>query len=180
MYHDVSTKRLFLGDNGGLIHVYSIKKYPPKRLTSIKTSVTVGINSITCSDDHSKLFAGTAEGTIICLNLGHYGKEKRESSEYKYSLKGKTNCVSLTWDDANGGLLSGNESGNVAFWSPEENKCDYVFNAHMTRVTSMQWNKEDRRLITGSSDGKIKVWQLPKSWVDPVNAKKGKTLYFYI
>lgn len=167
MYHDVNSKRVFIGDSGGMIHVFSVKKYPPRRLTSIKTSVTIGIKTITCSDDHTKLFAGTSDGAVICLNLGAYGKEKRDTKEYPYSLQGKTKCVSLQWDEENSGLLSGNESGNVAFWSPEANKCEYVFNAHLSKVTCMNWRKSDRRLITGSTDGKIKVWKLPKSWVNP-------------
>lgn len=172
MYQDKERHRLFIGDSGGLIHVFSIKKYPPKRLTSIKTSVTCGIKSITCSEDHTKLFAGTTEGTILCFNLGEYGKEKSRSAEYPYSLKGKTKCISLCWDEAHTTLLSGNESGNVAVWSPETNKCDYVFNAHLNSVTSMYWNKNYRRLITGSSDGKIKVWQLPETWVNPGDVKR--------
>lgn len=66
------------------------------------------------------------------------------------------------------------ESGNVAVWSPEENKCEYVFNAHLKKVTSLHWNKDLRRLITGSSDGKIKVWQLPDTWVDGGKETKAK------
>lgn len=116
MYHDDERKRIFIGDNSGFIHVYSIKKYPPKRLTSIKTSVKVAIKSITCSKDHNKLFAGTSEGEILCFNLGGYGKEKKETQEYTYSLKGKSKCISLCWDESSQGLLSGNESGNVAAW----------------------------------------------------------------
>lgn len=174
LYHDKERNRIFIGDSGGLIHVFSIKKYPPKRLTSIKTSVTTSIKSIICSDDHKKLFAGTKDGTIMCFSLGGYGKEKKDTVEYPYVLKGKTKCATLQWDESSQGILAGNESGNCAVWSPETNKCEYVFNAHLNKVTSLYWNPGERKLISGSVDGKIKVWQLPKVWVDqPVPRKDG-------
>ena len=166
LFHDTDNKRLLIGDSSGMIHVYSVKKYPPKRLTSLSTSVNISIKSITCSQDKTKMFAGTSEGTILCFQLGPYGKEKKESAEYPYSLKGKTKCISLVWDETHKNLLAGNQSGNVAVWHPEENRCAYVFNAHLHKVTSLYWNREERKLITGSSDGKIKVWQLPLTWID--------------
>jgi WD40 repeat protein len=98
--------------------------------------------------------------------LGAYGKEKKETKEYTYKLKGKSKCISLGWDDEHQQLLTGNESGNIAVWSPESGKCDYVFNAHIKTVTSMNWNNTLRRLITASSDGKIKVWKLPVTWMN--------------
>jgi hypothetical protein len=78
-----------IGDNGGFVHVFSVKKYPPKRLASISTSTISAINSMTSDDDEDKLFAGTAEGQIICLHMGRYGKEKKQTKEYSYALKGK-------------------------------------------------------------------------------------------
>jgi WD40 repeat protein len=122
LYHDSNNKRLFIGDNSGMIHVFSIKKYPPKRLTSINTSTDATIKSIECSEDMSKMFAGTSEGNIICFNLGAYGKEKKDTKEFDSVLKGKTKCISLCWDSQHNNLLCGNESGNVAVWSPEDNK----------------------------------------------------------
>ena len=173
--------------------MFSVKKYPPKRLASISTSTVSAIKSMTTDDDEDKLFAGTAEGQIICLQLGKYGKEKKETKEYSYALKGmlltiillsimtkryhffiigKRKCVSLSYDQENDCLLSGNESGNVAVWHPDANQLAYVFNAHHNRVTSMSWDGATRRLVTGSSDGKIKVWKLPERWVDESNTKQ--------
>lgn len=176
LYNDAERHRLFMADSGGVIHVFSVKKYPPKRLTSIRTSVTNAIRSIACSESHDRLFAGTVDGSILCFNLGGYGKEKKDTKEYPYALKGKGKCQSLCRDEANNGVLSGNQSGNVAVWYPEENRCVYVFNAHLHKVTSMYWNKDERRLITGSSDGKIKVWQLPRNWVEVEGISKTKAI----
>lgn len=39
MYYDRDSSRIFIGENSGLIHVFSIKKYPPKRITSLRTPV---------------------------------------------------------------------------------------------------------------------------------------------
>ncbi|CAI2366253.1 unnamed protein product [Moneuplotes crassus] len=172
LFHDTENKRIFAGDNGGYIHVFSIKKYPPKRITSIRTSVSNSIATITSSEDMKKLYAGTADGMILCFDLGSYGKEKKNTKEYPYSLKSTTKCVSLEKDETHNTLISGNESGNVAIWSPEVKKCDYVFNAHLKSITSLHWNKDIRRLITGSSDGKIKVWKLPEVWMEPGQLKK--------
>jgi len=177
MYHDEDNSRIFIGDNGGFIHVFSIKKYPPKRLTSIRTSVSNAIKTLTISEDKTKLFAGTHDGLILCFDLGSYGKEKKGTKEYPYSLKGKTKCISLVRDENHGNLLSGNESGNVAVWAHEK-KCDYVFNAHIKGITSMHWNKDLRRLITGSLDGKIKVWKLPSIWVQPGKVKTITNILF--
>ena len=116
MYFDQPNKRMLIGDSTGVIHVFSIKKYPPKRITSIRTSVPLSINTIICSTDHNKLFAGTSDGSILCFDLGEYGKEKKETQEYTYHLKGKKKCVTLCWDESSNGLLSGNESGNIAVW----------------------------------------------------------------
>mmetsp|Transcript_19099 Transcript_19099/g.18731 ORF Transcript_19099/g.18731 Transcript_19099/m.18731 type:complete len:106 (+) Transcript_19099:801-1118(+) len=65
LFHDTENKRIFAGDNGGYIHVFSIKKYPPKRITSIRTSVSNSIATITSSEDMKKLYAGTADGMIL-------------------------------------------------------------------------------------------------------------------
>lgn len=170
--HDEEKKRLFIGDNSGTIHIFSIKRYPPKRLATIKTSIKTTLKSITFSDDYKKMFAGSIEGDILCFDLGDYGREKKDTKEYPYILKGKGKCQSLVWDENNKCILSGNKSGNIAIWLPEENRCLYVFNAHLHKVTSLHWDREQKRLITGSSDGKIKVWTLPHSFIETAKKKK--------
>jgi len=65
-----------------------VKKYPPKRLTSIKSSTTSALKCIVCSDEEDKLFAGTADGSILCFDFGEYGREKRNTKEYSFNLKG--------------------------------------------------------------------------------------------
>lgn len=122
LLHDKENRRIFAGDSGGYIHVFSIKKYPPKRITSIRTSVTNAIKTLTTSEDLTKLYAGTSEGLILCFDLGAYGKEKKQTKEYPYNLKGKTKCISLVKDETHNTLISGNESGNVGVWSPEQKK----------------------------------------------------------
>ena len=84
LLYDEENRRVFIGDNAGVIHVFSIKKYPPKRLTSIQTSVRNAIKTMTTSEDMKKLFAGTSDGHILCFDLGRYGKEKKETQEYPY------------------------------------------------------------------------------------------------
>ncbi len=80
------------------------------------------IKTLTCSEDKKKLYAGTSEGLILCFDIGSYGKEKKQTKEYPYSLKGSAKCVSLVKDETHNTLLAGNESGNVAVWSPESKK----------------------------------------------------------
>lgn len=129
--------------------------------------------------DEDKLYVGASEGCILCLNFGKYGKEKKNTKEFTYSLPSKRQCSVLRYDEDNQGLLAGNESGNVSVWHPDINVCSYVFNAHHKRISTMHWNHETRRLYTGSNDGKIKVWQLPEDWTpDEIIFKKpmGKLL----
>jgi WD40 repeat protein len=168
---DLKYDRLFTASEGGIIDIYSIKRFPPNKICS--TSITgVGvIKDIYININQFYVFSCDFKGKISVLDFGSINNPNNSGSSLCSEISqfgGKNPLRNIVYDENKRELITGDEAGKIVIWSIKTGQPIFSWNAHDNgnAVTRLYYDQNSRVLVSGGKDKNIKFWKLPDNWVN--------------
>ena len=168
---DLKYDRLFTASEGGIIDIYSIKRFPPNKICS--TSITgVGvIKDIYININQFYVFSCDFKGKITVLDFGSINNPNNSGSNLCSEISqfgGKNPLRNIVYDENKRELITGDEAGKIVVWSIKTGQPIFSWNAHDNgnAVTRLYYDQNTRVLVSSGKDKNIKFWKLPDNWVN--------------
>ncbi len=169
---DIKYDRLFTASEGGIIEIFSIKKFPPNKVCSTSITGVGNIRDIFININQFYIFACDVKGKISVLDFGSINNNNNNNNSNFCSeisqFGGKTALRAIIYDESKKELITGDESGKIVVWSIKTGQPIFSWGAHDngSAITKLTYDQKNRILISGSKDKSIKFWKLPDNWIN--------------
>ena len=169
---DIKYDRLFTASEGGIIEIFSIKKFPPNKVCSTSITGVGNIRDIFININQFYIFACDVKGKISVLDFGSINNNNNNNNSNFCSeisqFGGKTALRAIIYDENKKELITGDESGKIVVWSIKTGQPIFSWGAHDngSAITKLTYDQKNRILISGSKDKSIKFWKLPDNWIN--------------
>ena len=167
---DIKYERLFTASEGGVIDIFSFKRFPPNKICSTSITGVGNIRDIYININQFYVFTCDVKGKISVLDFGSINKNNNSSSYCSEisQFGGKTALRAIIYDEIKKELITGDENGKIVIWSIKTGQPIFSWAAHDNgfAVTKLFYNKNNRILISGAKDKSIKFWKLPDNWIN--------------
>ena len=168
---DLKYDRLFTASEGGIIDIYSIKKFPPKKICSTSITGLGNIKDIYININQFYIFACDFKGKISVLDFGSINSPNNSGNNLCSEISqfgGKNPLRNIVYDENKKELITGDEAGKIVVWSIKTGQPIFSWNAHENggAVTRLYYDPNSRLLVSGGKDKNIKFWKLPDNWVN--------------
>ena len=168
---DVKYDRLFTASEGGIIEIFSIKKFPPNKICSTSITGVGNIRDIFININQFYIFACDVKGKISVLDFGSINNNNNNNGNFCSEISqfgGKTALRAIIYDENKKELITGDESGKIVVWSIKTGQPIFSWGAHDngSAVTKLTYDQNNRILISGAKDKSIKFWKLPDNWIN--------------
>ena len=168
---DIKYDRLFTASEGGIIEIFSIKKFPPNKVCSTSITGVGNIRDIFININQFYIFACDVKGKISVLDFGSINNNNNNNNNFCSEISqfgGKTALRAIIYDESKKELITGDESGKIVVWSIKTGQPIFSWGAHDngSAITKLTYDQKNRILISGSKDKSIKFWKLPDNWIN--------------
>jgi hypothetical protein len=168
---DLKYDRIFTASEGGIIDIYSIKRFPPNKICSTAITGLGTIKDIYINVNQFYVFSCDFKGKITVLDFGSINKANNSGSNLCSEISqfgGKNPLRNIVYDENKKELITGDETGKIVVWSVKTGQPIFSWNAHENgnAVTKLFYDQNSRLLISGGKDKNIKFWKLPDNWVN--------------
>ncbi len=167
---DIKYDRIFTASEGGIIEIYSIKKFPPNKICSTSITGVGNIKDIYVNFNQFYIFSCDNKGKITVLDFGSINNNNNNNSHCTEisQFGSKTALRAIIYDENKKELITGDESGKIIVWSIKTGQPIFSWSAHESgsSINRLDYDQKNRILISGSKDKNIKFWKLPDNWVN--------------
>ena len=168
---DIKYDRLFTASEGGIIEIFSIKKFPPNKVCSTSITGVGNIRDIYLNINQFYIFACDIKGKISVLDFGSINNNNNNNNNFCSEISqfgGKTALRAIVYDENKKELITGDENGKIVVWSIKTGQPIFSWGAHNNgfAVTKLYYDQAQRILISGAKDKTIKFWKLPDNWIN--------------
>ena len=168
---DIKYDRLFTASEGGIIEIFSIKRFPPNKVCSTSITGVGNIRDIYLNINQFYIFACDIKGKISVLDFGSINNNNNNNNNFCSEISqfgGKTALRAIVYDENKKELITGDESGKIVVWSIKTGQPIFSWGAHDngSAVTKLYYDQAQRILISGAKDKSIKFWKLPDNWIN--------------
>ena len=167
---DLKHERLFTASEGGVIDIFSFKKFPPNKICSTAITGVGNIRDIFININQFYIYACDTKGKISILDFGSINN-KTNSSSFCSEISqfgGKIALRTIIYDEIKKELITGNENGKIIIWSIKTGQPIFSWAAHDngSAITRLYYDTNNRILVSGAKDKSIKFWKLPDNWIN--------------
>ena len=167
---DIKYDRIFTASEGGIIEIFSIKRFPPNKICSTSITGVGNIRDIFININQFYIFACDNKCKITVLDFGSANSNNNNNcicSEIS-QFGGKTPLRAIIYDENKKELITGDETGKIVVWSIKTGQPIFSWAAHdnNSAITRLYYDQKNRVLISGAKDKIIKFWKLPDNWVN--------------
>jgi WD40 repeat protein len=168
---DIKYERLFTASEGGVIEIFSFKKFPPTKICSTSITGVGNIRDFYININQFYIFACDVKGKITVLDFGSINNKNNNGTSDCSEISqfgGKTALRAIIYDEIKKELITGDENGKIVVWSIKTGQPIFSWAAHDngSAVTRLFYDKDKRILVSGSKDKSIKFWKLPDNWIN--------------
>jgi WD40 repeat protein len=167
---DIKYDRIFTASEGGIIEIFSIKRFPPNKICSTSITGVGNIRDIFININQFYIFSCDNKCKITVLDFGSTNGNNNNNSFCSEisQFGGKTPLRAIIYDENKKELITGDESGKIVVWSIKTGQPIFSWAAHdnNSAITRLYYDQNNRILISGAKDKIIKFWKLPDNWVN--------------
>ena len=168
---DIKYERLFTASEGGVVDIYTYKKFPPNKICSTSITGVGNIRDIYLNINQFYVFACDVKGKISVLDFGSINNKNNNGTSFCSEISqfgGKIALRAIIYDEVKKELITGDENGKIVIWSIKTGQPIFSWAAHDngSAVTKLFYNKNNRILVSGAKDKSIKFWKLPDNWIN--------------
>ena len=164
---DTKYNRFFTANEGGVIDIYSYKKFPPMKLSSTGITGNSHIRDIYINPTQLYIYACDSKGKISVIDFSGLNNNSSYCPEIS-QFGGKISLRQIIYDENKKELITGDESGKIIAWSLKTGQPIFSFSGSEgnSAITKLLYDKDIRLLLTGSKDNFVKFWKLPDDWIN--------------
>ena len=154
---DTKYNRFFTANEGGVIDIYSYKKFPPMKLSSTGITGNSHIRDIYINPTQLYIYACDSKGKISVIDFSGLSQ-----------FGGKISLRQIIYDENKKELITGDESGKIIAWGLKTGQPIFSFSGAEgnSAITKLLYDKDIRLLIAGCKNNMVKFWKLPDNWVN--------------
>ena len=164
---DTKNNRFFTANEGGVVDIYSYKKFPPIKLSSTSITGNSHIRDMYINVTQLYIYACDVKGKISVIDFGALNNNSNYCPEIS-QFGGKISLREIIYDENKKELITGDESGKIIAWSLKTGQPIFSFSGSEgnSAITKLLYDKDIRLLLTGSKDNFVKFWKLPDDWIN--------------
>ena len=164
---DTKYNRFFTANEGGVIDIYSYKKFPPMKLSSTGITGNSHIRDIYINPTQLYIYACDAKGKISIIDFSGLNNNSSYCPEIS-QFGGKISLRQIIYDENKKELITGDESGKIIAWGLKTGQPIFSFSGAEgnSAITKLLYDKDIRLLIAGCKNNMVKFWKLPDNWVN--------------
>ena len=164
---DTKYNRFFTANEGGVIDIYSYKKFPPMKLSSTGITGNSHIRDIYINPTQLYIYACDSKGKISVIDFSGLNNNSSYCPEIS-QFGGKISLRQIIYDENKKELITGDESGKIIAWGLKTGQPIFSFSGAEgnSAITKLLYDKDIRLLLTGSKDNFVKFWKLPDDWIN--------------
>ena len=160
---DFKNYLLITATEGGVIDIYSYRKFPPNKISSTSILSLGNIRDFYINNIHNYIYTCDTKGKISILDFGSNTKSCLQISQFK----GKNSLRNIIYDENKKNLITGDEIGNITIWCMKTGQPIFSWVAHSnSAITKLYYDSVDRILVSGAKDKNLKFWKLPNEWIN--------------
>ena len=160
---DFKNYLLITATEGGVIDIYSYRKFPPNKISSTSILSLGNIRDFYINNIHNYIYTCDTKGKISILDFGSNTKSCLQISQFK----GKISLRNIIYDENKKNLITGDEIGNITIWCMKTGQPIFSWVAHSnSAITKLYYDNADRILVSGAKDKNLKFWKLPNEWIN--------------
>ena len=161
---DIKNYLLITATEGGVVDIYSYKKFPPNKISTTSIISLGNIRDFYINNIHNYIYTCDTKGKISILDFGSSNtKSCLEISQFK----GKNPLRNIIYDENKKNLITGDEIGNITIWCMKTGQPIFSWVAHPnSAITKLYYDEVDRILVSGAKDKNLKFWKLPNEWIN--------------
>jgi len=164
---DTKYNRFFTANEGGVIDIYSYKKFPPMKLSSTGITGNSHIRDIYINPTQLYIYACDSKGKISVIDFSGLNNNSSYCPEIS-QFGGKISLRQIIYDENKKELITGDESGKIIAWGLKTGQPIFSFSGAEgnSAITKLLYDKDIRLLIAGCKNNMVKFWKLPDNWVN--------------
>ena len=164
---DTKNNRFFTANEGGVIDIYSYKKYPPIKLSSTSITGNSHIRDIFINVIQLYIYACDSKGKISIIDFSAINNNSSYCPEIS-QFGGKISLRQIIYDENKKELITGDESGKIIAWGLKTGQPIFSFSGAEgnSAITKLLYDKDIRLLIAGCKNNMVKFWKLPDNWIN--------------
>ena len=164
---DTKYNRFFTANEGGVIDIYSYKKFPPMKLSSTGITGNSHIRDIYINPTQLYIYACDSKGKISVIDFSGLNNNSSYCPEIS-QFGGKISLRQIIYDENKKELITGDESGEIIAWGLKTGQPIFSFSGAEgnSAITKLLYDKDIRLLIVGCKNNMVKFWKLPDNWVN--------------
>ena len=164
---DTKYNRFFTANEGGVIDIYSYKKFPPMKLSSTGIIGNSHIRDIYINPTQLYIYACDSKGKISVIDFSGLNNNSSYCPEIS-QFGGKISLRQIIYDENKKELITGDESGKIIAWGLKTGQPIFSFSGAEgnSAITKLLYDKDIRLLIAGCKNNMVKFWKLPDNWVN--------------
>ena len=164
---DTKYNRFFTANEGGVIDIYSYKKFPPMKLSSTGITGNSHIRDIYINPNQLYIYACDSKGKISVIDFSGLNNNSSYCPEIS-QFGGKISLRQIIYDENKKELITGDESGKIIAWGLKTGQPIFSFSGAEgnSAITKLLYDKDIRLLIAGCKNNMVKFWKLPDNWVN--------------
>ena len=164
---DTKYNRFFTANEGGVIDIYSYKKFPPMKLSSTGITGNSHIRDIYINPTQLYIYACDSKGKISVIDFSGLNNNSSYCPEIS-QFGGKISLRQIIYDENKKELITGDESGKIIAWGLKTGQPIFSFSGAEgnSAITKLLYDKDIRLLIAGCKNNMVKFWKLPENWVN--------------
>jgi WD40 repeat protein len=157
---DVELQRGFIGSSSGKILIVDFSKTTIRFLYAIDAHASV-VRSLYFERTNGYLFTGTFEQICSIWKVGNPGEESVSTKKVGVLRGGPSfNIKSVLFIPSRKAVVTGHESGYLAFWHTRDGNLINVVKVHDQAIVGLSWEDSSAELMTISRDGSVSIWSL--------------------
>ena len=164
---DTKYNRFFTANEGGVIDIYSYKKFPPMKLSSTGITGNSHIRDIYINPTQLYIYACDSKGKISVIDFSGLNNNSSYCPEIS-QFGGKISLRQIIYDENKKELITGDESGKIIAWGLKTGQPIFSFSGAEgnSAITKLLYDKDIRLLIAGCKNNMVKFWKLPDNWIN--------------
>ena len=164
---DTKYNRFFTANEGGVIDIYSYKKFPPMKLSSTGITGNSHIRDIYINPTQLYIYACDSKGKISVIDFSGLNNNSSYCPEIS-QFGGKISLRQIIYDENKKELITGDESGKIIAWGLKTGQPIFSFSGAEgnSAITKLLYDKDIRLLIAGCKNNMVKFWKLPDNRVN--------------
>ena len=164
---DTKYNRFFTANEGGVIDIYSYKKFPPMKISSTGITGNSHIRDIYINPTQLYIYACDSKGKISVIDFSGLNNNSSYCPEIS-QFGGKISLRQIIYDENKKELITGDESGKIIAWGLKTGQPIFSFSGAEgnSAITKLLYDKDIRLLIAGCKNNMVKFWKLPDNWVN--------------